>query len=176
MHGSSTSPRWVAVSVQECFRADIWASLWAGLSHFSLCVFLGQVWWRLLSELFYMQRQVRGIFSVYVCKEGQSQDKECVNYYLLNSRLKEERLTWWKAVIILLRDMAERYLRDGFSREEIKQNIQYDLICEHNFVAVFEIIVRALSLCLLVLLHSQPCKTDENKHMAYMEAIPFSFI
>ena len=36
--------------------------------------------------------------------------------------------------------------RDGFSREEIEQNIQYDLICEHNFGAVFEFIVRALSL------------------------------
>lgn len=65
----------------------------AGLSHPSLSVFLGRVWWCLLSELLYMQRQVREGFSVYVRNEGQSHEKECVNYYSLNSRLKEERLT-----------------------------------------------------------------------------------
>lgn len=50
-----------------------------------------------------------------------------------------------KACEYSLRDVTECYS----SREEIKQNIQYHLICEHNF----EIILRALSLCLLVLLH-----------------------
>lgn len=54
-----------------------------------------------------------------------------------------------KACEYSLRDVVER----RFSREEIKQNIQYNLICEHNFEAVAEIIERALSLCLLVLLH-----------------------
>lgn len=32
-------------------------------------------------------------FSVCVCNGGQSREKECVNYYSLNGRLKEERLT-----------------------------------------------------------------------------------
>lgn len=60
-----------------------------------------------------------------------------------------------------LRDVAERC----FSRQEIKQNIQYNLICEHNFEAVFEIIERALSLCLLGCCVAA-MQTAENKHRA----------
>lgn len=62
-----------------------------------------------------------------------------------------------KACDYALRDVAGR----RFSREEIKQNIQYNLICEHNFESVVEIIARALSLCLLVLLHRR--RADSRK-------------
>lgn len=58
-------------------------------------------------------------FSVYVCNKGQSHEKECVNYYSLNSRLKEQALTRWKTWNILWKDVAESCLRGGFSMEEI---------------------------------------------------------
>lgn len=132
---NSAGPRWGAVIGQECFHADIWAFLGLGFLTLLLSVFLGRVWRCLLSELFFKCRGRSEGFSVYVCNEGQSHEKECVNYYSLNSRLKEERLTWWKPVDILWGMWRSGCSRGGFSREEIKQNIQYDLICEHNFEA-----------------------------------------
>lgn len=46
-------------------------------------------------------------------------------------------------------------LRGGFSGQEIKPSIQYNLICKLYFEAVSEVIEGAMSLCLLVLC-SQP--------------------
>lgn len=74
----------------------------AWLSHPSLSVFPGRVCWCLLSELFYMQRQIRGVFCLCL-QRGSNHEKECVNYYSLNSRLREVLLTWWKPVNILWR-------------------------------------------------------------------------
>lgn len=79
-----------------------------------------------------------------------------------------------KACEYSLRDVAGRCVRGGFSREEIKQNIQYRLIWEHNFEAVFEVIESALSL--LVWSVAFAAMTVKNKHKAHMEAIPFSLI
>ena len=93
-----------------------------------------------------------------------------MNYYSLNSRLKEEPAHMMKASRMSSEGMWQR---GGFSRQEIKQNIQYSVICEHNFDAVFEVIERET--CHFV------CSV-KNKHKAainiylYTEAIPFSLI
>lgn len=160
MHVSSAGPRWGAVIGLEWFHTDIWAFLSLGFLTPSLSVFFGR-------KRAVLKRRGRSEgFSVYVCDEGQSHEKECVNYYSLNSRLNEERLTWWKPVNIL----RGRWRR----AEEMKQNIQCDLICEHNFEAVFVIIERALSLC-LALLHSQPWQVKINTELVWRQ-LPFSLI
>lgn len=159
VHVSSAGPRWGAVTGLECFHADVWAFLGLGFLT-PLCLFS-------LAEVSCLKCTGRSEgFSVYVCSEGQSHEEECVNYCSLNSRLKEEQLTWWKAVNALWGRRQSACKRRLFSREEIKQNIQYSLICEHNFEAVFEIIERALSLCLPPL-HSQPWQVKINRVLAW---------
>lgn len=44
---------------------------------------------------------------------GQSREKECVNYYSLNGRLKEEAAHMMKACGYSLRDVAERRRTGG---------------------------------------------------------------
>lgn len=162
MHVNSSGPRWGAVIGLECFHADIWAFPGLGSLTPSLCLFS-------LAEVSRFKGRGRSEgFSVYVCNEGQSHEKECVNYYSLNGGLKEERLTWWKPVDILWGMWQSAVVRGGFSREEIKQNIQYNLICEHNFEAVFEVIERALSLWLAVL-HSQPWQLKINTGLIWRQ-------
>lgn len=50
----------------------------------------------------------------------------------------------------------------------MEQNIHYNLICEHNFEAAFDISERALSLC-LALLHSQPWRVKINRGLAWRQ-------
>lgn len=155
MHVSSAGPRWGAVIGLEWFHTDIWAFLSLGFLTPSLSVFFGR-------KRAVLKRRGRSEgFSVYVCDEGQSHEKECVNYYSLNSRLNEERLTWWKPVNIL----RGRWRR----AEEMKQNIQCDpylwtqlwsCLCDYRE-----------SLVTLSGVVAFTAMTGENKHRAGVEAI-----
>lgn len=161
VHANSAGPRWGAVIGPACFHSDIWAFLGLGFLT-PLCLFsLARV------SCFKCRRRSEG-FSLHVCDEGQSHDEECVSYYSLNSRLKEERLTWWKPGPIL-RGMGQSAVWvASFLREETEQNIQYNLICEHNFEAAFDITERALSHC-VPLLHSQPRRVKLNRGLAWRQ-------
>lgn len=157
---NSTGPRWGAVIGLECFHSDIWAFL--GLRFLiSLCLFS-------LAEVSCIKCRGRSEGCSVFVYDVQSHDEECVNYYSLNSRLKEEQLTWWKPVSILWGRWQSAFWEVAFLREEMEQNIQYNLICEHNFKAVFEIIERALSRC-LQLLHSQPWWVKINGGLAWRQ-------
>lgn len=140
----------------------------AGLSRPVSCVFFGRALIGVcaIGEAVLRARAGERDFLFMFATRGQSHERECVNYYSVNSRLKKEAAhTMKRRCEYSLRDTA-----GAFSRQEIKQNIQYNLIGEHNFEAAFEVIERALSLCQLVLL--QPFG---NKHDEYVQATCFPF-
>lgn len=101
-----------------------------------------------------MHRQVREDFLFVFAMRVKVWKKECAKHFSLDNKI-EKRTGCSHDGRLRVSGRARAAREAAAQREEIKQNIQYNLICEHNFDAVFAIIERALSLC-LPLLHSWP--------------------